>query len=237
MKNYKTSNKETTGLTPQKFTEAALDFERSKNDELRLSRKLAWTITGASLVIGMVASVSGAIATWKRPEPIPTIITLDKGTGVSTVVRSVADAHDKFDEVVDKHWLSEYIRFREGYDWYEISTSYDVVKLMSSADVASGYETEVRSKNSPLNLLKDNGKLKVKVGSVSFVGDMAQVRYTVEKTNASGHNLDGSPIQYFVATVAYGYDTKSAMTEQERMTNPMGFKVMSYRRDAEVTAQ
>lgn len=237
MKNFKQSDTGNAGLTPQTFEQAALDFERSKNQELKFSRKVAWFVAGSAMGLAIVSSVAGAIAVFKRPEPIPTIITLDKGTGVSSVVRNVADAHDKFDEVVDKHWLSEYVRFREGYDWYEISGSYDVVKLLSSNDVSSEYESEIKAPNSALNVLKDNGKIRIKVGSVSFVGDMAQVRYTSEKTNASGHNLDGSPVQNFVATVSYTYDVESSMTEQERMISPMGFKVLSYRRDAEVASQ
>lgn len=229
-------NKTTTDpkRTPQSFIDSALDFERSKTEEAVKSKMLAWKIAGVFGVAFLISTLTAAIAVFKRPEPHPTVITLEKGTGISKVERSVLDASDHFDEVTDKHWLSEYVKYRESYEWYEISTSYDVVKLMSSPVVFEEYSNQVYAKDAPLEVLKDKGRLRVFDVSVTFVGSTAQVHYSVEKLNPSGVNTDNSPVKRYISTIAYQYENRP-MTEQQRMVNNLGFTVVSYRRDEEVS--
>lgn len=227
-------SKSSTERTPQSFTDAALDFERSKTAEAEKSKRLAWKIAGAFGVAFMLSTFTTAIAVFMRPEPHPTIITLEKGTGISKMERSVLDAADHFDEVTDKHWLSEYVKYRESYEWFEISSSFNVVKLMSSPTVFEEYSNSVYAKDAPLEILKDKGRLRVFDVSVTFVGSTAQVHYSVEKLNQSGVNTDNSPVKRYISTMTYVYENRP-MTEQERMVNNLGFKVLSYRRDEEVS--
>jgi type IV secretion system protein VirB8 len=223
------------GLNPQSFVEVALDFERSKTSDLKASRNAAWMIASVLAIIAVLTTISMTVAIFKRTEPEPTVIVVDKNTGVSSVMRKVSDAEDHFDEVVDKHSLSEYIKYRESYDWYEIGSSYAVVKLMSSDNIGKEYSSEVYAKNAPLNIYKDNAKVRVHVVSVAFVGSLGQVRFTTEKVNSSGKNMDGSPLQNWVSTIGYNYDVARKMTDQERIANPLGFEVVSYRKDAEAS--
>lgn len=220
--------------TPQSFVEAAADFEASKTEDMRKSRNLAWKVAGVFGVAFLLTSFTASVAVFKRPEAHPTIITLDKGTGISQVQRSVLDAVDHFDEVTDKHWLAEFVKYRESYDWFEISTNYNIVKLMSAPNVFEAFSTYIYDKNSPLAVLKDKGRLKVSDISISFVGSTAQVRFGVQKLSPAGLNTDNSPLKRYIATIAYAYENRS-MTEQERMVNNLGFTVLSYRVDEEVS--
>jgi len=219
---------------PQNFVDAAADFERSKTEEAYKSRNLAWKVAGVFGVAFLLSAASASIAIFKRTEPQPTVITLEKGTGISKIERTVLDAADHFDEVTDKHWLSEYVKYRESYEWFEISTSYDIIKLMSSPAVFDEYSNSVYAKTAPLELLKDKGRLRVFDVTVSFVGSTAQVHFSVEKLNQSGVNTDDSPVKRYIATIAYQYENRP-MTEQERMINNLGFTVVSYRIDEEVS--
>lgn len=227
-------SKSVTERTPQSFTDAALDFERSKTADAVKSKNLAWKVAGAFGVGFVLSTLTAAVAVYIRPEPHPTVITLDKGTGISKMERSVLDTTDHFDEVTDKHWLSEYVKYRESYEWFEISSSFNVVKLMSSPAVFDEYSNSVYAKDAPLEILKDKGRLRVFDASVTFVGSTAQVRYSVEKLNPSGVNTDNSPVKRYISTMTYMYENRP-MTEQERMVNNLGFKVLSYRRDEEVS--
>lgn len=227
-------SKSVTERTPQSFTDAALDFERSKTDDAVKSKNLAWKVAGAFGVGFVLSTFTASVAVFIRPEPHPTVITLDKGSGISKMERSVLDTTDHFDEVTDKHWLSEYVKYRESYEWFEISSSFNVVKLMSSPAVFDEYSNSVYAKDAPLEILKDKGRLRVFDVSVTFVGSTAQVRYSVEKLNPSGVNSDNSPVKRYISTMMYMYENRP-MTEQERMVNNLGFKVLSYRRDEEVS--
>lgn len=220
------------GRLPQSFTEAAADFERSKVEELRSSRSLAWAVTYMSLAITAIAVLGFVIALLTRPEPVPTIIEVDKSTGISNVLRSVKDTTDKYDDVVNKYWLANYVRSYEGYDWFTISEQFEAVKLMSESNVATEYAAKIQAPNAPLTLFKDKAKVIAKVTAITFVGDLAQVRFTTEKLTTSGENPDGSPVHRWIATVGFKYSNGFA-TDQQRLVNPLGFKVITYRVDPE----
>jgi len=218
---------------PQDFIHAAADFERSKIEEKEQSRKIAWIIAGICVVVTVISISAFLVALLLRTEPEPVILKVDNSTGATTVLRSIRDTKDRYDEVVNKYWLAQYVRTCESYDWYLINEAYESCKLMSEPDVAKEYEHKVQDPNAPLNILKDKGKVVAKVVSITFTGDIASVRFTTEKLNASGENLDNSPVQKWVATIAFWFKP-GKMTDQQRLVNPLGFKVVAYRVDAEV---
>lgn len=223
------------GRLAQAFTKAAADFEQSKIDEIKASRKLAWTVAAGAGGMALVCGITALLAIFMRTEPEPVVLKVDNSTGYTSVMRSVRDAEDHYDEVVNKYWLGQYVKTCETYDWFTISTLYDSCKLMSYSSVAKEYEARVNAPGSPLNLLKDKGRISVQVSSIVFVGDTAQVRYTSQKVSPSGENLDNSPPQKWIATIAYEFKPKQQMTEQQRLVNPLGFSVASYRRDPEAS--
>lgn len=219
--------------TPQNFTDAATNFQKSETEDAKNSRKRAWIITFIALFIAALTTTAFLIATYRRTEPEPTIIMVDKSTGASTVLRSVKDTFDHYDDVVNKYWLAQYVQQRESYNWYTISAQVDAVRLMSDPAIGDGYAIAVQSDNSPLKLLKDKANIVAKVSSISFVDHTALVRYTVEKQNLNGVNPEGTFVQKWIATVTFKFDA-GMMTEQQRYVNELGFKVLSYRTDPEV---
>lgn len=221
-------------LNVQGYTQAAKSFEKSTIDEIKRSRKQAWIVCFISILFALIALVSAAISLLTRVEPEPTIIQVDKSSGYTTVLRSVKNAEDQYDEVVNKHWLARYVVLRESYDWYTISTAYGIVNLMSSGDVSAEYERKIRAPNGPLEMLGKNGRIDIEVDSIAFIGATAQVRFSSEKLSADGINNSSAPKQRFIATIVFKYDASQRMTSQERLENPLGFKVLSYRIDSEV---
>lgn len=219
----------------QAFTKAAADFERSENEELRGSRKLAWRIAGVAMAITTVSILAFLVALLHRTEPEPVVLEVDKATGATTELRSLKDASDHYDEVVNKYFLAQYVRSCEGYDWATIQSTFDTCRLMSAPNVAAAFERRVKAPESPLNTLKDTGIIRVHIEAIAFLNDnTAQVRYTSQKLSPSGDNPDNSPLQKWVATVAFQFKPKQQMTDQERLVNPLGFQAASFRSDPEV---
>ena len=232
MKNSKTDKpqKEATikaARIPQTFTAAALDFERSKIEDVK-KRSAIYKILGiAGLAIGVLGVTAALVATLARKEPEPFVLKVDQSTGATEVMRSIKDTSEKYDEVVSRYWLAQYVRTCESYDWFTISEQFEACKLMSDNDVANEYSRHVQAPESPLVVLKDKGKIKVKIVSIAFFGDTASVRFTKEKTNSSGENIDRAPLQRKIATIAYQFKS-GYMTDQQRLINPLGFKVASF---------
>ena len=164
--------------SPQSFIKAAESFEKSKSDDLKASRKFAWVIAGLASLIGVIGVITALVALLMRTEPEPMVLKVDNSTGATTVMRSVRDSTDRFDETVDKYWLAQYIRACESYDWFQISDTFEACKLMSESDVAKEFSNRVQAPTAPLNVLKDKGKIVAKIVSVVLLDKSAQVRFT-----------------------------------------------------------
>jgi type IV secretion system protein VirB8 len=219
--------------TPQSFIAAAEDFERFKVDELKRSRKIAWIICIICVAFAGVCAVGIVMSFALHTEPAPVILKVDNGTGNVEMLRSVKDHHDSYDDIVNKYWLTQYVRMCERYDWFTISVDYESCGLFAAPDVYKAYTTRVKDKNSPLNVLKDKGKIDIRILSIVLLdANTAQIRYTSQKLNGAGENPDGSPLQRWIATVVFEYHSVM-MTEQQRLVNPLGFKVLSYHVDPE----
>lgn len=229
----KQAEKKAEKRVPQSFVQAAADFEKSKIVEIKRSRKIAWVIASIATGICTVSIIAFLVALLMRTEPEPVILKVDNSTGATTVMRSIRDTKDQYDEVVNKYWLAQFVRTCESYDWYTISEAFEACKLMAEPDVAKEYSARVQAPNAPLNILKDKGKVVAKITAIAFVGDTAQVRFTTEKLSPSGENTDNSPVQKWIATVAFWFKP-GQMTEQQRLVNPLGFRAVSYRVDPEV---
>jgi len=220
---------------PETFTQAAKEFEVFKVEEIKKSRKMAWIIAIVALVFTGICIVGIVMSFALHREPSPVVLKVDNGTGNVEMLRSVKDQNDSYDDVVNKYWLAQYVRTCERYDWYTISIDYKSCELLSSPDVFKAYSTKVQSKQAPLNTLKDKGKIEIKIVSVVLMGkNNAQVRFTSQKLNAAGENIDGAPLQRWIATIAFGYHSV-LMSEQQRLINPLGFKALTYRLDPEST--
>jgi len=220
------------GRTPQSFDELARDMEKFEVDELIASRARAWKLSWVCAVVAAASFVSLVVSLALREEPIPVVMERDPRTGAITVARPLKDAQDKYDEVTDKYWISRYVMEREGYDWFTISTQLATVKLMSEDDVAKEFEAKVRAPDAPLAMLKDKAKVVPRIISVTFIGELAQVRFSRQRVTTSGTNPDNAPEQVSVATIAYHFKA-GRMTDQQRLANPLGFKALSYRADQE----
>ena len=109
----------------------------------------------------------------------------------------------------------------------------DTVKVMSASKVFSQYNTAIRADSSPLNVLKDNYKMRVKIKSVTMLKpDVAQVRFSKMILDSSGKPAPEYRMTDWIATIAFDFN-KKIETEEQRLINPLGFQALSYRVDPE----
>ena len=82
---------------------------------------------------------------------------------------------------------------------------------------------------SPQVVFGPTGEAQIDIRAVSFVSDgVANVRF--HRTVRQSQQIAESD---WIATVAYSY-TRAPMGEADRLRNPLGFQVTSYRADPEV---
>ena len=230
----KVDNKPEENRLPENFHQAARALKISENEQLKSSQKRAWLITFFLIGITFIAIIGMMMAIFFRVEPEPTVIEVNNSTGITRVLRSVSDTDDTYSTVIKKHFLTQYLQYREAYDWFTISTAFKAVNLMSMPDVASTYSFQAQSQNSPLNVYKDEKKVLIEMTSITFVGDVAQIRFTKQTVSSTGYDIDSAPKRPWIATVSADFDSSILMTPRERVLNPLGFKVYSYSVQEEV---
>ena len=220
-------------ITPLTFIQAARAFEESEIERTRRNTKIAWRISAACLLItGLSVGALAGIAPLKTV--VPFLVRVDNTTGTADIVTMLKEQQQSYGEVTDKAYLSQYVKYREGYDWYSVQDTFDAAMLMSSESLQSELVRLYKdSPNAPHKVLGDKFRINVKILSISFIGKTAQVRY--EKTMiplTADRNV--IPPQRYIATIAYEYRDES-MPDDARLINPLGFTVTSWRTDKEVS--
>lgn len=143
-----------------------------------------------------------------KKEAYPFIVELDKSNGTTRVIDIRDPQNIPVDEMMDKYWLNLYTQSHESYDYRTLENDHARVRLMSVPEVFNPYDHQygLDNKKSLQNLLKDKKKIICNVESVV--------------PNGNG-----------IATIGYEYNPNYSMDEAQRLVNPFGFTVTSYRVD------
>lgn len=217
--------------TASKMVQEAKKFHQTDIERTRKVAKIAWYIAGVSLLIAGVA-VGAVVALTPLKTVEPFVIRVDNNTGATDIVTIMKEHETSYGEVMDKFWLSQYVRYREGYDWQTVQDTFDATNLLSSPT-----EQEIFSRiykdnpNAPHKVLRDTARVNVRISSISFIGKTAQVRFEKMVIPFNKSAIIPAP-QRYIATIAYEYKNLG-MKEEDRLINPLGFRVTSYRIDKE----
>lgn len=206
-------------------------FHESDIERTKKVAKLAWYVAGSCMVItGLAVGAILGLTPLKTVEPF--VIRVDNNTGATDIVSIMKTRETSYGEVMDKFWLTQYVRYRESYDWETVQDTFNTTNLLSSPSEQTAF-TQIYKDNpqAPHKILRDTAKVVVRVHAVSFVGNMAQVRFEKEVIPLNRNNVVPPP-QRYIATIAYEYKNTS-MKDEDRLINPLGFQVISYRVDKE----
>lgn len=215
------------------YLEQAMEFERSKTQSERDSKKLAWRcFTGAMVLVGVTVITSGVLVFVNKPNP-PAILQMETG-GEIKMLRTLSDGKITYSQATDIAYLRKYIAYRESYDWEMIQDYYNATLLMSSAREGSIYAAfnGDSNKTSPVNVYKDKIRVIATGGTISFVGGTALVSFSKKTIPMNGQ--PPLPVEYFVATISYRYENQP-MDDRDRSVNVAGFKVLSYQVARDIT--
>ena len=226
-------------LAKQYFNEAR-GWDAQLSVCIKKSEQRAWR---CCLLFTLIAVLQGigllCLLPLKSIEPF--IIRVDNNTGLVDVV-STLTSHGKVkqqaQEVLDKYWLAQYVRHREGYQWETRSYDRKLVGLMSSdivqQDYAAQTDPELNSQ-APIVLYGQQAQVVTQINAISFIASekakneqrtTALVRYSKQlKRTGEVH-----PLTHWVATITFVY-RNAPMSLQDRQLNPLGFQVLSYRND------
>ena len=229
-------------LEKQYFDEAK-EWDTDKTTRIKRSEKRAWTMAGALLFVAVLeAGALASLAPLKTVEPF--VIRVDNNTGVVDVVSTLTDTagevQEEAQEALDKYWLGQYIRHREGYQWETREYNRKLIGLMSGPSVQQAYAAYTDPKSNPkapVSVYGNSAEVETHVKAISLInsetvgGELrttALVRYTKQVKRAG----ERSPLSHWAATVTFTY-LNTGMSVDDRQLNPLGFQIISYRNDQE----
>lgn len=206
-------------------------WAKDRGGALRASRRTAWWVAGGASAIAICEALALLFLTpLKTVEPYTLLV--DRQTGFVQQLKPLEAETISRDRALTQSFLVQYVIAREGFDIDMLQNDYRKVALWSTGTAREDYLSgiQVSNPNSPLARLPRSSLVGVEVKSVTPLGDdSAMVRFDTQQRDAGGQ---AHPVQPWVAIVHYGYNGEP-MSVADRMINPLGFKVTSYRKSAE----
>lgn len=206
-------------------------WAKDRNDALRRSRRTAWWVAGAAGVIAVFEALALLFLTpLKTVEPYTLLV--DRQTGFVQQLKPLEPQTISRDRALTQSFLVQYVIAREGFDIDLLQTDYRKIALWSAGAARDDYLTGIQVNNpeSPLVRLPRSSLVDVEVKSVTPLSDSsAMIRFDTRRRDANGHIYPAEP-WVTVARFAYSGEPMSAA---DRMINPLGFKVTSYRKSPE----
>lgn len=195
------------------------------------SRRLAWSVAAVAAVLA-AAAVAGVVVLVPLKTVEPYVVRVDRTTGAVDVLRGLSSAGPQtYDEAITKSFLATYVRAREGWLPQAAEANFRQVSIMSTPEEQQRWATAYRPGNpaSPQIAYGPGADAQVSIRAISFVAPgVANIRF--HRTLRRGGQVEESD---GIATAAFAY-TKAPMSEGDRLRNPLGFQVSSYRADPEV---
>jgi type IV secretion system protein VirB8 len=219
----------------------AVDFEVSLADHARRSEHRAWFVAWGAILMSLLLA-GGYYYMLPLKEKVPFMVMADAYTGTATVARLTGDfAHRQLatSEAINRSNVAHFMLARESYDVDMMQLrDWRVVHTMSAPGVASAYALEHANNNpeAPFHLYGRNRAIRVRLLSLVMIGGEngtvpkgATVRFQrnlYDKTTGISRPFDSK-----IATLEFEYKSNLKMDEQDRIENPLGFQVTSYRVD------
>ncbi|MBF7060281.1 type IV secretion system protein [Campylobacter volucris] len=210
-----------------------MNFEASVRYLIEKSNQRAWLVAFISMAISIIAVIAVIFLTpLKTTEPY--VIRVDNTTGMVDIITSLQEEQISSIEALDKYFISQYIKAREGYYYKFLNQDYVLTQLMSDENVANKYRAIYAGDNALDQIYKDNVEVSVKILSI-VLGNSNGVKTSTIRALITKKDSVTKSTQQSTKVITLAYDFLLAKTSEEnRILNPLGFKVTNYRVDEEI---
>jgi type IV secretion system protein VirB8 len=219
----------------------AVSYEVTVADLARRSERRAWWVAGSSLVMSL-ALAGGYYYMLPLKEKVPFLVMADAYSGTATVARLTGNFEGQTitaSDAINRSNVAQYVMARESYDFAVMGLrDWQLVHVMSSKPVSDAVRARYAGNNpqSPIVLYGKERAIRVKILSITpleaqpnggFRGASVRIQRSIfDKIKSTTNYLDNQ-----LVTLRFRYDGKLALSEQERILNPLGMEVFEYRVD------
>lgn len=224
----------------------SVNFEISIADIARRSEKRAWIIAMVSILMSLILA-GGYFYMLPLKKIEPYMIMADAYTGTVSLSKLQGDYAFKSlttQEAIQKSNVTHYIVARESFDFVTTSSrDWQLVHLWSEGAVSQSYKElhDINNPQAPAKLYGRDKILRVEILSITprtrgtpekpiYEASVRFQRNVTDKRTGLTRLLDNR-----TATLEYVYNNNLAMSDKQRIDNPLGFRVISYRVDGDAT--
>lgn len=219
----------------------SVNFEVTIADIARRSERRAWIIAWCSVGMSLILA-GGYFYMLPLKEKVPYLVLADAYSGTSSLARLTDDVVNRqisASEAINRSNVAHFVLAREAYDLALTNLrDWPTVLTMASPDVAQAYMNlhSQANEQAPFKVYGKNRAIRVKILSIVLIGGGngqtpkgATVRFqrtVYDKVSGTTYPLDNK-----LATMEFVYKPNLRMDDQNRIENPLGFQVTSYRVD------
>ena len=219
----------------------AVSYEITVADMARRSERRAWWVATGSLLMSL-ALAGGYYYMLPLKEKVPFLVMADAYTGTATVARLSGTFQGETittNEAINRSNVAQYVLARESYDSAVMGLrDWELVFVMSTDPVAQSMRVRYAGNNpqNPFVMYGRERAIRVKILSItplgaepngSFRGASVRIqRSLLDKRTGVSTYLDNQ-----LVTMRFEYNQNLALSEQDRILNPLAFQVTEYRVD------
>ena len=217
----------------RKVRSDAFSFESSRIEMIEKSEARAWACA-KGLGFTTVALALAVAAMMPLKTTVPYVFEVDKNTGSTELIEVADPKRIPHSTLMDKYWLSSYVRSRESYDYSVVDMEFNKVRELSLPNVFEPYKRQFVGENSLDRILGPQKSVRIELLSVMPEGNgIAQVRFIRRMINNGTMRPESE--SYWTAKIGYEYMPNYTRDGNRLLINPFGFKVTSYQLDQEFT--
>jgi type IV secretion system protein VirB8 len=204
------------------------NYDRDRNMWERQKAKYAIWFALVSVLVAITAIVY-------RPSPItvkePYLVRFNSETGIVDVATRVVDGLTTYEESLNKYFVWQYVLCRESYALFTYDKQWKACDLFTPENQKSEIWSLFNIEDA-----KSHYKRYGKTGTATL--ELAYTKPTSEANKYEVHFvlvevMDGVATRSnYVSSVKFVFNSK-LMKNEDRLTNPLGFQVLAYRRDME----
>lgn len=213
------------------YYKEAATWNRDRLQAIDRSRRVAWWVAGSAVAVAVLLAVT-LMLLMPLKTVVPYTLLVDRTTGYVQALKPLDPDKVTPDSALTQSFLVQYVIARESFDIDMLKSNYNKVALWSGETARADYLNLMQISNplSPINLYPRTAVVETQVKSVSPVSaSAALVRFDTIRRDANGV---AQPPRSWVAVIRYRYSGEP-MKLEDRFVNPLGFRVLRYRKDPE----
>ncbi|HDS1146452.1 MULTISPECIES: virB8 family protein [Stenotrophomonas] len=219
----------------------AVSYEITVADMARRSERRAWWVATGSLLMSL-ALAGGYYYMLPLKEKVPFLVMADAYTGTATVARLSGTFQGETittNEAINRSNVAQYVLARESYDSAVMGLrDWELVFVMSTDPVAQSMRVRYAGNNpqNPFVMYGRERAIRVKILSITPLGAEANGSFRGASVRIQRSLLDkrtgvATYLDNQLVTMRFGYNQNLALSEQDRILNPLAFQVTEYRVD------